>query len=683
MIAKLVRHNGYMQISVNGKLLPPTACMTYNPNARTYRSFQEKQTPFASVGVYATDEGFNDLSGMAAFGPGYWVGEDQYDFTEVDRTLRLIAPEGTEAFIFPRVCLDCPSWWAERHPEELCRDERGAPQRESFASERWRADAAQALRALMEHIDRSVWKECVIGYHIACGSTEEWTFHHPTDAEYRMDFSEPNRRAFIRWLRDKYRSVDRLNEAWRTRMTCFDEATFPTLLERCYGLNGALRNAELEMKAIDFWLFTSWLFADTIAMLCRTVKEYSGGNLLTGAFYGYIGYMYRPEKGHFAVEDLLRCPDVDFLASTVFAGPANSLNLHDKLFFQEGDVRTCLTRPIRDTLPQCDPGNGYFDRPVWQPLPSMEASLSRLKSVCARVLTGPMGVWWFDMWGGWFDAPEMMDLFGRFNRWMAERVAEPLKSEIAVITDENGLMYLPRTNCPAAYTLDRQREELSRLGAPYDFYEASDLLDERFPFDQYRMVILLDFIHPSETLEQVIDSRLRKNGRTLVWGHLSRAGIAGMQTEYCRFDPPRRGDYEGALFPDVPVSCPRFRLDALSDAYIYACFQDTAEPCVCARQSEDGCDVLSLLPALPASLLREIARMAGVHLYTFQDDVVYAGGNFVAIHALTAGHKRILLPAHVKALTDAETGLSMSLYKQLYADFDMRESEVRIFRVDV
>lgn len=681
MIAKLVRQNGYLCISANGVLLPPTACMTYYPNARTYSTFQEAETPIASVGVYAPDRGINDFAGMEPFGPSFWVGEGEYDFSEVDRTFRLIAPTGREAYILPRVYLDCPKWWAERYPEELCRDERGCPQRQSFASERWRRDASAALRALMEHVNQSIWKECVIGYHIACGGTEEWTYHHYTDEQYRLDFSEPNHRAFVRWLRERYGSVERLNAAWNARLSAFEEAEFPTLLERCYGLNGALRDPERERRAIDFWEYTSWLFADTIRALCRTVKEYPQGQYLAGAFYGYIALLTRAEKGHFALSELLRAEEIDFIAATVFASAMDSLNLHDKLFFQEGDVRTCLTRPIRETLPQCDPGNGYFERPAWQPLPSMEASVSAMKSVCARVLTGKMGLWWFDMWGGWFDAPELMGLVGRMNQWMRCRTTQPLRSEVAVIIDERGLMSLPRNDCPAARTIAEQRGELDALGAPYDLYEASDLLEERFPVDQYRLYVLLDFVHPRAELQRAIRTRLRGGGRTLLWGHLSDPQTAGIETEYERFSPPMQGEYEGVLFPDAPVSCPRFTREAREGAYCLASFAGGEQPCVLARQREDCCDVLSLLPALPAALLRQIARMAGVHLYTFGGDVVYAGGNYVGLRALTAGHKRIQLPLPVRELLDAETGRPVPLYNQLYADFTMREGEVRLFSV--
>jgi len=681
MKAKLVRKNGKLHISVNGKILPPTACMTYYPNRRTFSSFQEVGTPFASVGAYATDRGINDFSGMLAFGPHFWVNEDTYDFTEVDRTLSLIAPTGTEAYIFPRVYLDSPDWWEKKHPEELCRDERDSSQRQSFASEVWRKDAGKALTALMEHIEQSIWKESVVGYHIACGSTEEWTYHHYTDREYRLDYSEPNRQAFIRWLQKKYVSIDELNQSWKTDYVDFQSVRFPTLLERCYSTNGVLRNPDLEQHTIDFWQYTSWIFADTIDALCRVVKDHSEGNLLTGAFYGYITLLVRSGKGHFALKEVLRSPYVDFVAATCFASALESLDLHNKLFFQEGDVRTCLTRPVGETLPQSAPKNDYFNRPAWNPLPSMDLSVSRVKQTCAQVLTRPAGVWWFDMFGGWFDAPELMGVFEKFNGWMKQNSDGPLKSEIAVIIDEDGLSYMPRTNSPAQASMRQQIEALTTLGAPYDVYEAKDLTEPNFPVNRYKLYLLIDLIHPDATVIEALKTRIAGAGRTLLWGYLSDSKAAGFSVDYHSQLPQLQGIYEGIRFPEIPINGPHFTPGTFEDCYPLATFDGSMEPCVCARQGANHTDIFAVLPALPTQLIREIARMAGVHLYNETDDVIFAGGRYVAITAKSSGYKRIFLPFAVESMIDAETGRKLPLYHHIYADFRMREEEVKVFEI--
>lgn len=50
-----------------------------------------------------------------------------------------------------------------------------------------------------------------------------------------------------------------------------------------------------------------------------------------------------------------------------------------------------------------------------------ELSLALLKKGIARVLTGRTGTWWFDMWGGWFDAPEYRELLQKAEGWIGDQ----------------------------------------------------------------------------------------------------------------------------------------------------------------------------------------------------------------------------------------------------------------------
>jgi len=47
---------------------------------------------------------------------------------------------------------------------------------------------------------------------------------------------------------------------------------------------------------------------------------------------------------------------------------------------------------------------------------------------------------------------------------------------------------------------------------------------------------------------------------------------------------------------------------------------------------------------MPAEILRQISREAGVHIYSDSDDALYACENFVALHSKSAGEKTIALP---------------------------------------
>ena len=690
MKAKIVKKDGFVKIEVNGEVIEPVAFMTYRPDARIFADFARAGVRFASFGAYAPDHGINEYAGLFPMTPHFWVGEDTYDFSEVDRALAMVCPTGKEMYVFPRVYLNSPSWWEEKYPEELCRDDEGIACHESFASERWRRDAIRALYALMDHIEASPWKECVVGYHIAAGSTEEWTYHHYDNQIFRMDESAPNRRAFGKWLEHKYQNTEAWSAAWGRTCDDFSNPALPSLLARCYAQRGALRDPVRERQVIDFWEYTNELFAETICTLCHAVKEHSNGNLLAGAFYGYNIFLIHPDKGHFALSRVLESPDVDFIAATgnhPEAGGAWSNNaslssaaLHDKLFFCEGDIRTSLTRPLGETLPRVVSHNNYYKTPVWAPLPSMDLTFSAIQKASARVLTEGVGVWWFDMFGGAFDDIRVMKLFERFVGAMQERTEEPFHRDIAYVIDESGVFHMRRQNSPADLINRQQIDSISHMGAPVDMVEAKDLLGEDFPTDRYKLFIMSGFLAPSHETVAAIKKKLK--GKTVLWCQFTPDELTGFETVYDPHTAPVQGRFESTVFPQEAVSAPRFIGSSLEGAYTLATFALDHSPAVLAREDESGISIASLLPNLPPDLLREIAMLAGAHVYTKKGDVIYAGGNYLALHACTEGEKRIYLPRRVRSMRDVYTGEEIELYDGIHTDIEMKQFETRLFAVE-
>jgi hypothetical protein len=69
--------------------------------------------------------------------------------------------------------------------------------------------------------------------------------------------------------------------------------------------------------------------------------------------------------------------------------------------------------------------------------------------------------------------------------------------------------------------------------------------------------------------------------------------------------------------------------------------------------------VFCATPGLPSDILRNIARFAECHIYSDQDDVVYANTQFVCLHALSGGNKRVILPVPA-SIRDALTGRALA-----------------------
>ena len=80
-------------------------------------------------------------------------------------------------------------------------------------------------------------------------------------------------------------------------------------------------------------------------------------------------------------------------------------------------------------------------------------------------------------------------------------------------------------------------------------------------------------------------------------------------------------------------------------------------PGLVVKQVSGWRSIFSGAPVLPSSLLRGIAREAGVHIYSDADDVVTANRNFLCMYAPKGGKRTVRLPqrATVVDLIDGRT----------------------------
>lgn len=701
MESRIIKNQERLALQINGENILPIAYMTYHPHAQQYEEFRSIGTRLFSVAIYIGDQGINSVSGIRPFRPSLWKGENTYDFSAVDEDLARIAPAGEKVYILPRVYLDCPMWWEQSHPEELCRDQSGIPLRQSFVSERWREDTAKVIRALIDHVQASPWAENVAGWQLAAGGTEEWTYHRRRDFPVQFtDYSVPGQKAWQDWLQQKYGTVSELNHAWRKQYEDFAVIPIPSPAQRSYAGNGVLRDPVSEAAVIDFYQFHNDAIADTILYFCRVVKEHTNRRCITGAFYGYLFELPYNDFGHHSLGKVLDSPDLDFLASPNSymelrkpgidwpeMSAVDSARLHGKLWIIESDTRTHLTRAMKDTMPYADPGNGYYRwEGVWKG-PEKKNALSLMEKGFGKILTGQMGTWWFDMWGGWYRDPDYMDFLKRAGDLMLQQEQNPAKAveEIAVFADDRCYSYFARDASELMQLIYLQRKELGNMGAPCHFYLAEDLLREDFDADRYKMVIFLNCVKMENKVARAVNEKLKCHGKTLVWIFLEDCYDERNQpknepvTDFSvTYDPDADADqaeYKGRLFPESPVVCPRVETE--QGDRILARFTADGQPAVVLRPKKDYTAVYSAAPNLPASLMMELASLNGIHLYSLTEDVLYADSRYLCMHAAKEGWKRIYFRTPA-AVCDAWTGEQLS-DKVWYYDFYMKEYETRTF----
>ncbi len=689
----VLRGAGFL-IEANGELLPPYAYLSYQPAKACYASFREAGVKLFSVAVYAGDRGINLRSGIRPFRPGFWKGPDMFDFSAVDEDFRLIVggAKPGEVYLLPRLMLELPNWWEDAHPGALCRDVQGTPLHVSYSAPEWLEACREAMERFHAWLGESGWDQYVVGWHLAGGSTEEFIrpLLHPM---HFLDDSEPARRHFGQWLAAQYASVGALNAAWGTAYADFGEATPATPAERAYALRGELRDEPLERRAIDYYRFHSEALADAVIALCRAAKEITGGQQVMGAFYGYTVNIDNPDIGHHAARKVFASDAVDFLASPFtyienraqgmdwpFQAAVESAMLHGKPWFMEADVRTYLTRTLRDCMPFANPiGNGYYDEPVWIGPKTEAGSLGQIGKAFAKVLTHGTAAWWFDMWGGWYETPAMMafqkQAAALYQQEMLAGEARPA-AQLAVFLDETLYAALQPGGLAAHQAVFALLKQLGFVGAPYHTFLRSDL--PKVDPAQYRMAIFPFDRGLSPEESKRVDAW--KGGlRTLLFtgpmaarafGDAAGAQDIPLSTAVFEVDgEPFPG--RAPLLPNEPVS------PGAADVVLRGLAG--GEPALVLRRAQTH-QIAACVPLVPpADILRDLALLAGAHIYAFDGDVVYANSRFVAIHAATSGGKRLYLPGK-GSLADAFTGERLEGC-DTFTDFAMAFGETRLFRV--
>ena len=635
--SRVVRQGDTCVLEVDGRIIPPYGYLSYQPEQADYPFFRELGVKLLFLSVYAGDRGINPASGTRPFYPGFWTGEDCYDFSAAEalfKTVRGDAKPG-EVYVIPRVMIEPPSFWEKAHPDCLARDYAGASVHQCYSSEKWLHDSAKAIGAFCGWLKTSGFDAYTAGIQLAAGHTEE--FMRPITHPMQMtDYSDCSVKAWRRWLKEVYGSCEALSAAWGFTVNSFAEAPVPTPAQRVYTRDGCGHRGR---QVSDYYRFHSEENARALIYLAGETKRLLGGERVVGAFFGYCG----AERGHTAADLVLESPNVDFLASPyaykygrgaagdfILGGPADSCALHGKLWFVESDVRTHLSRPLAESMPRAVPAghSEYYSGDIWLG-PDEETSLFQLRKALSKNLTHGLAQWWFDMWGGWYRSSSYR-AFHATARSIYERALTDFCSvaQTAVVFDLRADEY--ETNAPdrtdALYML-------SKTGAPLHQFLLTDLLF--IDREKYRALVLINVYRLSEEQEKQI-GLWRKDGRSVI-------------ALNCPALKPPKSDAEQETGGG--------RVYVTRDSQFYA------------------------FPAWPeAKSVREALLTAGVHIYAYTDDVIYACRDYVAVNAVTGGDKRIYLP-ECGSLTDAFTGERLEPCEH-FTDFTMREGETRLFRAE-
>jgi hypothetical protein len=158
-----------------------------------------------------------------------------------------------------------------------------------------------------------------------------------------------------------------------------------------------------------------------------------------------------------------------------------------------------------------------------------------------------------------------------------------------------------------------------RCGAPFELYNLNDL--KRLDIDRYKMFVFPNAYLLTDEMRTFIRERLK--GRMKIFAHADgmwngREYSLECISELCgmriaeRHNPSSQSEYKGVRYGFGKEVLPLFQVED-HQAQALALFDDGAVSC--ARKGET---VYTCVPELPWQLVRDLAKDAGVHVYSEQ-----------------------------------------------------------------
>jgi hypothetical protein len=675
--------HGVPTLFINGAAAPALAYMTFHLHDASLAAFAR-----AGVELFTfTTTCDYDYYRLAA---SSWLGPDQYDYTQFDARMRQILQAAPRAKIFPRIYLCSPPWWDRAHPDQLMRGPDGvyAPQMDmgwlpanvresslapekatvpSLSSQLWLEQAGETLRRFVAHAEET-FGDVTIGYHLCSGGSQEW-YYWGAFENTLADTSAPHQAAFANWLRQTGKDASAAGGG--------GAGPIPSLDDRLASEFGVFRDPAdpAARRVIDYWQFHAEALVAALRHFAAVTRGVIGPDKLIGAFYGYFIDLQRHatcwhNSGHLALQALLADPNVNFLTSptaykdrrvaagfSLFNSLTESIAAHGKLWFNENDLLTDQSPKLKDKL-------------FLHPQTALESRHLQRREF-ADSLCHSAGMWWFDMWSGYYDSAEKM---GDVQR-MVQIGARALQfdrgsaSEVAVVLDDRSICYTQCANALTVPLIADQLMALGHLGTPFSMVHVDDLA--RLP--AHKLYIFLDLFHLPPARLAAIHRTLARAAATALFVFapgiadedlaLARmARLTGLQLAMERDAavtrislPPPIGSF-GAMTPLGPVV---HVVDPAAETL--GLIDRTQRVGLAQKKVGAWTSLFSAAVNLPAALLRQLARTAGVHLYSPEGHTVYANRSFLSL---------CLAP-------DTPATLQLPADSALYDLFEKREIAVR------
>ncbi len=564
-----------------------------------YRSFWpelEMTAKFKELGVntrcFYASNTINSIGFEYCKYPLIWQGIKKYDFTAYDKQVEDLLSANPEADFLCMVDLNTPYWLTRRFAYDSF-----AEISHAASDKTWIEITTEWMLDFLDYSEKK-YGDKISAYILTAGGTSEW---------YEYDRGRSSRVKNLAW-----------REWCRKNGYSLGGDTPPeTALSKASHEN-VIYDPVSEMNKIQYWRFHNEVIADAILHFAATARPRISAEKEIGYFFGY--YLVSDKKlvsfGHLDYERVFASPDIDFFISPGTyqdrmigggSGPQlvqGTLNRHGKRYLHEIDHRTHVVN--KDT---------------WK---TREEDMAGNTREAAYALINHASLWWFDMWGGWYREEETRNLIRRLKTVSDSYVDDnaPSIAETLLVVDPQSAYYVNEKMSHASDMAHTTRDKMNRTGTPFDVYSFNDI-----PFidlSRYKAVVLPATLLITPERGDILRNNIFNNNRTVIWVYAP--GICDGKN----LDTERIKKWTGTAYGTPgPVTVD---MGKWKSVYIY--------------------DFKTLTPAILKSLLIH----AGVHMFTGEENPVFANKRLLAIHFREGGRKKVFLPFRCRKVIEIVKG---------------------------
>lgn len=524
----------------------------------------------------------------------------------------------------------------------------------TMASDKWKQETVKRLKDLIAYIlSVPEYAACVYGYHLDCG---EWF---PRGFTVKPDDCNTNSVKFREWLKEKYKTDENLQSAWKSTDYTLENATVPSDLPINGDASDTLLVESGDQRFIDYNRYWSELTASRIEAFGKAIKEASNNKSVVIAFYGYYFEQYHASTGHWALEKLLDSPYVDgfasptsyvdrsagsssLLATSAYMCVADTIARAGKLWLMESDQRTYISRTQNEQ-----------DVTSYPPLASTEEIAMVHRREMGISMVHGTAMYPMDLAGcGWYDDASIWENFGQLDAAsLAYKNTQTQQStyDVALVVDEEASAMVGASWNLSSNALSGTLMNLYRSGVSFGLFELDDVLEGRTADCKLHIIVNPHSLNANDVT--ALSSALHKDGKTTVYMY-SLGALA--PTDMKRLT---------GMDMSMTNSTVSHALTAVSQnkisgiASVGGCTGNPKTVCTSYTAAlgaySDGSVGMALYEGdgynsvfygsnqLSIENIRAIAEYAGVNIFTTGSDSVVANQEMLVLSARTAGNKTL------------------------------------------